>query len=152
MAIQRSDPLRELQRLQENMNRLFEEVLTRSSGSASAGPAGSAAWKPPTDLVEEANRYVVRADLPGVTAAEVEVVVERGRLILRGEKRREGSTPDEAFLRVERPDGRFIVQIALPTSVDQRRIQASHSNGVLEVVLPKRHDDPPGRIEIAPRG
>ena len=152
MAIQRSDPLRELQRLQENMNRLFEEVLTRSSGSVGADPAGTAAWKPPTDLVEETDRYVVRADLPGVIAAEVEVLVEKGRLVLRGERRREGPTPDEAFLRVERPDGRFLVQIALPTSVDQQRIQASQSNGVLEVVLPKRQDEPPGRIEVAPRG
>ena len=152
MAIQRSDPLRELQRLQENMNRLFEEVLTRSAGSSAADPAGSAAWKPPTDLVEESDRYVVRADLPGVNASEVEVLVERGRLLLRGERRREGPLPDETFLRVERPDGRFQVQIALPTSVDQQRIQASHSNGVLEVVLPKRQDEPPGRIEVAPGG
>jgi len=152
MAIQRSDPLRELQRLQENMNRLFEEVLTRSSGSASTDPAGTAAWKPLTDLVEQTDRYVVRADLPGVVAAEVEVLVERGRLVLRGERRREGPTPDEAYLRVERPDGRFLVQIALPTSVDQQRIEATHSNGVLEVLLPKRQDESPGRIEVAPRG
>ena len=116
---------------------------------AAADAAGSSAWKPPTDLVEETDRYVVRADLPGVSASEVEVLVERGRLVLRGERRREGPSSDEAYLRVERPDGRFLVQIALPTSVDQQRIQANHSNGVLEVVLPKRHDEPPGRIEVA---
>lgn len=149
MAIQRSDPLRELHRLQENMNRLFEEVLTRSSGSATLEASGSGAWKPPTDLLEEAERYVVRADLPGVDAADVEVLVERGRLVLRGERRRAEPGSDEAYLRVERPDGRFLVQIALPASVDQQRIQASHSNGVLEVFLPKRRDESPGRIEVA---
>jgi len=152
MAIQRSDPLRELHRLQENMNRLFEEVLTRSSGSAVLDPSGSGTWKPPTDLLEEAERYVVRADLPGVNAADVEVLVERGRLVLRGERRREEPAADESYLRVERPDGRFHVQIALPASVDQQQIQASQSNGVLEVVLPKRRDESPGRIAVAESG
>ena len=50
---------------------------------------------------------------------------------------------------MERPNGRFSAKIALPESIDRERIRASHRNGVLEVVLPKRRGDAPSRVEIA---
>jgi HSP20 family protein len=148
MAIQRSDPLRDMHLLQERMNRLFEEALTRSSTPTGSELVSSAAWRPPTDLFEESGRYVLRADLPGVEPSEVELQVQHGQLILRGERRRDDDVAREAYLRVERPDGRFSIQVALPPSVDQHGIAASQRNGVLEVVLPKRRQETPGRIEI----
>lgn len=148
MAIQRPDPLRSLVELRERMNRMFEETLSRSFEAADGENAEATAWKPNVDLYEHPDRYVLRIDLPGVPAAEVQIQVERDTLVLSGERRVEPGLAREAFLRVERPHGRFSRQIALPATVDQSKIRASHRNGVLEVELPKKREDAPGKIQV----
>jgi len=145
MAIQRWDPEQDLTRLQENVNRAFDEVLSRSATPGGTDRVQPGDWKPPLDLFETPDHYVLRADLPGVSPAEVDLRIEGGQLMLVGERR---SDP-EAYLRMERPNGRFSAKIALPASIDRERIRASHRNGVLEVVLPKRRGDAPSRVEIA---
>jgi len=147
MAIQRWDPLRDLSELQARMNRLFEETLARSSAG---DEADATAWRPPVDLYEETDRYVVRADLPGVSAADVDIRVDDGTLHLEGQRTVDGGVARESYLRVERPRGRFAVQLALPPSVEQAGIRATHRNGVVEIELPKRRAAAPSRIEITP--
>jgi len=147
MAIQRWDPRSDLMELQERMKHLFDEVLTRSGGSAAVGSSGG--WQPPLDLFEEAQRYVLRADLPGVAVQDLDIQVEAGKLVLRGERRADPGVAREAYLRVERPHGPFTVQVSIPPSVEPREIRASHRNGVVEVVLPKRRGDAPSRVEIS---
>ena len=151
MAIQRWDPQRGLADLQDKMNRMFDNALSRSVGSDESDGLGSAGWRPPVDLIEEPARYVLRADLPGVSASDVEVQVERGTLFLRGERKIDPNVGREAYLRIERPSGRFAVQVALPPSVEPKAIQATHRNGVIEVVLPKRKEQAANRIEISTR-
>jgi HSP20 family protein len=68
--------------------------------------------------------------------------------VLRGERRQDAGVPKEAFLRVERPVGRFSVQVALPPSVDEQGIRAAQRDGVLEVSLPKRGEKPSSRLKI----
>jgi len=147
MAIQRWDPRTDLVGLQEKMKTLFDEVLTRSAGHEAAS-LGSG-WRPPMDLFEQEDSYVLRADLPGIAAGEVDIQVEHGTLYLRGERALEQGIARESYLRVERPHGRFGVQVALPPSVEQRDIRATHSNGVIEIVLPKRKAEAASKIEIA---
>ena len=145
MAIQRWDPQRDLVRLQENVKQMFEEVLGRSSWQSSAERTTPADWRPPLDLLEEPGHYLLRADLPGVAASDVELKIENGTLLVYGERK----IDQAAYLRMERPAGRFSAQIALPPSVDRHGIHANHCNGVLEVVLPKRKEEVPSRIEVA---
>jgi HSP20 family protein len=148
MAVQRWDPLRDLVQLQERMNRLFEEAFARSSGGETIEPMTTASWRPPIDLVEESERYVLRADVPGLGPGEVDVQLEDGHLVIRGERTLEGGAARQGHLRVERPYGRFAVRVAMPGSVDASRIQASQRNGVLEVVLPKRPAEGAGRVTV----
>ena len=147
MAIQRWDPQRDLVALQQRVARLFEEALSRSAGADAESASGS--WRPPLDLYEESTRYVMRCDLPGIESAEVQLQVENGRLLVRGERPADTGVAREAFLRVERPYGPFSIQIALPPSVDPREIRATQRNGVLEIVLPKRREAGPSRIEVS---
>jgi HSP20 family protein len=150
MAIQRWDPLGDLIRLRERMNALFEETLSRSTAPIGSDTTDTGGWRPAVDLFEEQERYLLRADLPGVTAEDVDLQVEDGHLVLRGERRAEAPVEREAYLRVERPYGRFRTTIALPSSVDRSRIEARHRNGVLEVSLPKKKAEPgTGRIDVA---
>ena len=149
MAIQRWDPQRDMIELQGRMNRLFDDALSRSVGAEPAETLGSSGWRPPVDLIEEPARYVLRADLPGVSAADVEIQVEDGKLVIRGERRSDPALSRENYLRVERPQGHFAVQIALPPSVQPEAVRATHRNGVVEVILPKRKEQPPSRIEVS---
>jgi HSP20 family protein len=151
MAIQRWDPLQGLMDLQEKMNHLFEDTLARSGGNDRGEAEASSGWRPPMDLYEEADRYVLRTDLPGVAASDVEIEIESGTLHLRGERKMDGVVRREAYLRVERPYGRFSVQVELPSSVEQQGIRATHQNGVIEILLPKRKPQTPSRIEVQPR-
>jgi HSP20 family protein len=134
--------------IQERMNRLFEDVLTRSGGPRAAETLGYTGWKPPVDVLEQDDRYLLRADMPGISSSDVELEVEEGTLILRGERKMDPAIPRDSYLRIERPYGRFSLQISLPPSVDKQKIQASHREGVLEVVLPKRQEDIPSRIKV----
>ena len=149
MAIQRWDPLRDLVQLQEKMNTMFDDALSRTVGPDGSGALGSAGWKPPVDLFEEPARYVLRADLPGISASDVQIQVEEGTLTLRGERKLDSGVSREAFLRVERPYGRFSVQISLPPSVDGSAVRARHRNGVIEIEMPKKEESVPSRIEIS---
>ena len=82
-----------------------------------------------------------------MTAADVELRIENGNLIVYGERK----IDQAAYLRMERPTGRFSAQVALPPSVDRQKIHANHCNGVLEVMLPKRKEEAPSRIEVGSR-
>jgi HSP20 family protein len=130
------------------MNKMFEDVLSRSTtpGPNAAGPSG---WKPHVDLFEDRERYVLRADLPGVLPGDVEVNVEDGNLIVRGERRPDDQVAQDSYLRIERPSGTFATQVALPESVDPQRIEACQRNGVLEIVLPKRREPGASRVEVS---
>ena len=147
MAIQRWDPLRELMDLHEKMNRLFEDTLSRSAGTDPDSSSGN--WKPNADLYEEHDRYVLRADLPGVAAADVEIRIDNGTLLLRGERRMDEAVNRESYLRVERPYGRFAVKVSLAPSVDPSGVQATHRNGVIEILLPKKRAESPSHVEIS---
>jgi HSP20 family protein len=148
MAIQRWDPMRDLVDLQSRIRRLFDDALTEG-GVESGEPGEAAAWRPPLDLFEDGDRYVLRADLPGVAPGDVEIQIEDGTLVLRGERHEDAGVSREQFLRVERPHGRFAAQMALPPSVDRESIKAIHGNGVIEIVLPKRRPKAPKVVRVA---
>ncbi len=146
MAIQRWDPVRDLVQLQERMNQLIEDALSRS-GTARE-PDSIAGWRPPMDLVEQPERYVVLVDLPGIAPGRVDLEIQGDHLTIRGERRPDPGLPRDACLRAERPQGRFALQLALPPDVDRSAVEAHHQDGVLEIRLPKRRGEAPGRIKV----
>ncbi|MBI1949910.1 MAG: Hsp20/alpha crystallin family protein [Acidobacteria bacterium] len=110
---------------------------------AQAGP-----WSPAMDIFEIDDRIVLRADLPGVAGEDIEVRVEEGVLVLRGQRCPAGDVRPEEMHRAERPHGSFVRSFSLPQSVDQARIRATHRNGVLEIVLPKIQESKAKSITI----
>lgn len=148
MAIQRWDPLRELAQMRERMNRMFEDVLDRSADSRGADKVSYTGWKPPVDVIERDDCYVLRADVPGVADAQMQLEVEDDALVLRGERKADDSVPRDAYLRSERPSGHFAIRLSVPPSVDRQAIHATHADGVLEVQLPKRRAELPTKIHV----
>jgi HSP20 family protein len=124
----------------------FQRQLDRALGESADG--ASVSWIPHVDIHEEAERFVVVADLPGVEGKDIEITADQGVLTIKGERRSEKKSSKDGYERVERAAGTFLRRFTLPESVAAEAIKASHTNGVLEVTLPKRPEVQPRRIEI----
>jgi HSP20 family protein len=140
----RPDPLKEMLDLQERMNRLFDETLSRERIE---DPASRAAWQPIADVVETVDAYVVELELPGVGPEDFTVHAHGSELVVRGERRPAASSRPEAFHRVERRHGPFARGFRLSEDVDADGITAHLADGVLRLVLPKARPGGRGRVE-----
>ena len=115
----------------------LDEVLSRPpSGSEPVRPDG-ATWVPSVDVYEESGRYLVRADIPGVTPKDIEVTAEGGMLTNRGERKANEPAERNGLESVERASGAFMRRFTLPEPAQEAGITANYANGVLEVVIPK---------------
>jgi HSP20 family protein len=125
-----------MQRLSQEVDRLFDELIHRPWGFSRADE-----WTPQLDLYEDATAFTLEADLPGVREKDVSVTVEDGDLVLRGKRSFERATTDENFYCHERRAGQFMRRLRLPTSVNQEKIRAEFHDGVLRVTLPKARQE-----------
>jgi HSP20 family protein len=145
MALVRWDPVRELDSLQTDMNRLFDRFFgTPTGGNGISGRR----WIPAMDLTETEDSLVLRADLPGVEEEDVQIEVKDGVLQISGERKDEREEKGEGFHRVERSFGRFSRALNLPDGVDPDKVEANFDNGVLEVRIPKPEETQPTRVRI----
>lgn len=134
VAFARWDPLRDLLALQDRFDRLSDP--------------GTSGWTPPVDLYETTDRFVLTAELPGLSRDDIEIQIHDGALVLQG-RRREAPVPCEQYHRVERGHGKFARRLALPSAIDADRITAEFRDGVLTVVVPKSPGAIPRRIEVS---
>jgi HSP20 family protein len=145
MAIVRWEPLRELTTLQNEMNRLFGSVFD----TPPQGNGGTLRrWMPAMDLVETADHFVLRADLPGMSEEDVNIEVEERVLTISGERKAEQAESKDGYHRVERAFGSFSRSLTLPEGVDTEAVSASFDRGVLEVRIPKPEQRKPRKISI----
>jgi HSP20 family protein len=106
-------------------------------------------WIPPVDIYEtEAHDLVVKAELPDLTREDIEVVVEKDTLTIRGTKKLPEGIKDEQLRRIERSYGAFSRSFALPHTVDATKVSAEYKNGVLTVKLPYREEAKPRTINV----
>jgi HSP20 family protein len=105
-------------------------------------------WTPRVDVLEEPERFVLLADLPGMEPADIEVSMDDGILTIKGERKSETASRTNRFSRIERSYGVFHRRFALPGSADSQGISAEGRNGVLEVSIPKRPETTPRRIQV----
>lgn len=111
-------------------------------------PTAPAAFIPPVDVHEEADRFVVKADLPGVTLEDIEITADKGVLTLRGERKVEKRENAQGYERIERVAGSFSRRFQLPENVLSDEIKARYTNGVLEVSIPKQPVKQARRVAI----
>lgn len=130
---------------QEQINHLFERFFDNGAANSSAG---SSQWVPRVDVREEANRFVILADLPGVDPEQIDIQMDKGVLSIKGQRSGEAGTETERYSRIERRQGSFHRDFALPDSADAEGIVASGRNGVLEISIPKKAESAPRRIQV----
>jgi HSP20 family protein len=146
MALVRWEPVRELNSLQSEMNRLFNTFFDSPTTAGNGG--GARRWIPSMDLVETETHYVLRADLPGLGEEDVSIELDDNVLTVSGERKSEHDEKNEGFHRVERSFGTFRRSLTLPDGVDAEAIAATFDKGVLEVTIPKPEERKPRRVAI----
>ena len=149
MAIVRWDPFRELNAVQERMNRLFGDVYRAADDDVMR----RGAWAPPVDIYDSGNHeLVIKAELPDMSKDDIEITVENNTLTLRGEKKMDSAMKDECCHRIERTYGTFSRTFSLPTTVDTSKVSADYKNGVLTIKLPVREEAKPKQIQVQVQG
>lgn len=129
----------QLSRLRNEIDRLFGSPIQNFLGPAAASMFEG--WGPSVDLCEDKDRYVLRAELPGMKKEDIEVHVEGNTLTIAGEKRHEEHDKERrGAYRSERFFGRFQRSLTLPAQVDATRIDAQYKDGVLTLNLPKSEE------------
>jgi HSP20 family protein len=137
MALLRWEPVAELNTVQNEMNRLFNAFFDQTAPGAATGR-----WLPPMDLLETAEHYVLRADLPGLSDGDVNVQLQDNVLTVSGERNAEHQSREEGYHRVERAFGAFSRSLTLPDGVNPDAIRAHFDRGVLEIRIPKPEQKP----------
>ena len=134
--------VRQMQNLQDEMNRLFSRWGDWSEFSEEI------ATFPPLNVWEEEDAYNVEAELPGLTMKDLEIhVTGQNQLTIKGQ-RSDGAPQKAVQHRQERQFGKFVRSLALPSPVDDNKVDARLENGVLTIRLPKHERAKPRKIPV----
>jgi len=136
-------PFRGATTLQEQINRVFGDVVGRTSEESNLTP-----WAPEVDIYETENELVVKADLPDVNPQDLDIRVENNILTIRGERKFDNKVNEDNYLRIERAYGPFTRSFSLPNTINTEAIKADYHNGVLSIRMPKREESRPKQIRI----
>jgi HSP20 family protein len=142
MAITRWDPYREVVALQNRVNSLFRDM----SGGDDTVAASS--FVPAVDIYEDAQKVMLKLEVPGIDQKDLDVRVENHTLTVKGERKFEAEEKEENFHRIERRYGSFFRAFTLPNTVDTENVAASYNAGVLKLELKKKAEAQPRQIEI----
>jgi HSP20 family protein len=136
----------EMNRLRNEMERLYDRFFDLRP---SRRFTGEGEWMPSVDVSETAKEIVVKAEIPGVEAKEIDVKLEGNLLTIKGERKREQEEREENFHRIERSYGSFYRSIRLPSEVDVEKIKATYKKGVLRITMLKTDKEPAKKIEVS---
>jgi HSP20 family protein len=98
---------------------------------------GKAKWGPKLDISEGRKNIIVKAEIPGIEAKDLDITIDGRRLNIRGEKKQEQTEEEETYYRIERSYGYFNRTIELPAEADPDKVDASYKNGILKIKLRK---------------
>lgn len=134
-------PFDELDRLQRQMDRLTDQLW-----GASREPR--AGVFPLMNVTEDKDNFYVRAELPGVSAEDLDISVTGNALTVSGERKIPSEGEKALYHRKEREGGTFSRIITLPRELDTAKVEARSADGVLTVILPKAEQAKPKQIQV----
>ena len=144
MAVTRWDPFREVVSLQNRMNTLFRDL----NANEGEDPVVAASFVPAVDIYEDAKKFVLKLEVPGIEQKDLDIRVENHTLTVKGERKFEAEEKEQNFHRIERRYGSFFRAFTLPSTVDTESVQANYTNGVLKLELAKKPEAQPKQIKI----
>lgn len=141
-------PFAEIVRFERDVDRMLNSFLGGRAGSLFTEFNNLGIQEPAVDIYDNENEVVVKAELPGMEAGDIEVNITDHMLILRGEKRKEEEVNEKDYYRSERVYGAFSRAVPLPAEADPETVSANFKNGVLEVHLPKTEEAKKRQIKV----
>jgi HSP20 family protein len=139
-------------RARDDMGRIFSRMLGSGAYEPLVGAAGGRleGYMPPVDVSENDDGVVVRAEIPGIAARDLDISVTGNTLVISGRKDEREECEGEDFYRCERRFGAFRRTIDLPESADPERISADSDNGIVTVRFAKKPGMRSRRVEVKP--
>lgn len=136
MALVRWEPFREIDTLQRQMNRLFDELMptVREAGNGIA-------FVPAAELEETPDAIHLKLEVPGMDAKDLDVQVSADSVSITGERKSETKTEEKGMTRTEFRYGKFQRVIPLPARVQNNKVQAEYKDGILKLNLPKAEEE-----------
>jgi len=144
MSINRFEPWT----LINTLHRDLDHLAGRRYGIPAETGNTVADWVPAVDIVEEKERFVIKADVPGVAIDAIEINMENGVLSLSGERQQESEQEVDGIQRFERATGKFFRRFNLPESANAEAITARSAHGILEISIPKQAQIQARRITV----
>ena len=138
-------PFRELEEIERRFGDIFGQVLLPALRRL---PLEERGWAPPLEVFEKEDKFVVKAELPGLKEDDIDVAVVGDTLTIKGEKKAETEVKEEDYYCCERSYGSFFRSVALPSHIDAKKIEASYEEGVLEITLPKIPEVKPKKVAV----
>ena len=145
MAEERPQAWRPFLEVQQEVRRLFQELVHQPWGGA--GAAAASQWRPSCDMVETDEAIIVDIELPGVQREDVRLEVKGDVLYITGERRARQERQGRNYYYTEQHYGSFERQLRLPRTVDREAIRAEFAHGILTITLPKESER-----EVLPEG
>jgi HSP20 family protein len=142
--LQNFSPLHRALRLHDELDNFFQLALGRRFDTDQF-QFGST---PALDLYEDKENVVVKVELPGMKKEDIAISLEDGVLTVSGERKQDSTQESATICRCERVSGRFERQISLPTPVDEAKIKATYTDGILTVTLPRAEEAKPKQIPV----
>ncbi|MBD2388304.1 Hsp20/alpha crystallin family protein [Cylindrospermum sp. FACHB-282] len=136
MALVRWEPFREVETLQRQINRLFDEIqpTTREAGTAIA-------FIPAAEIEETPDAIHLNLEIPGLDAKDLDVQVSAEAVSITGERKSEIKTEEKGITRTEFRYGKFQRVIPLPSRIQNDKVQAEYKDGILKLGLPKAEEE-----------
>jgi HSP20 family protein len=137
-------PYRELNTLQDRVNRLFHESFSGGRDESLA----TSSFAPAVDVYEDEHNVTLKIEVPGIDEKDIDVRVENNTLTVHGERKFEKEEKEENYRRVERQYGSFSRTFTLPNTVDTENVSADYEKGVLKIKLAKKAEAKPKQIKV----
>ena len=135
MALVRWNPNRELDSLQREMNRLFDDVFTLTPSNALSG------FTPAAELEEQDDAYHLRLEVPGISKDDLDIQATANTISVSGERQSSANHEEDGMTRSEFRYGSFSRMISLPGRIDHQNVVADYHDGILNLTLPKAEEE-----------
>ncbi len=137
------NPFGDFDSLRREMLRVFDAVAGQDSASFSAGVF------PPMNVTQDDNNFYIRAEVPGVKAADLSISALRNRVSIAGKREIPKESEQVSYHRRERAEGEFSRTVSLPAEVVADKVEARYADGVLTLTLPKAEEAKPRQITVS---
>jgi len=131
--------------LQNRLNSIFQDFARSDEASEALGAAN---FVPAVDVYEDAEKLVLKLEVPGIRREDLDIRVEGRTLTVKGERKFESEEKEENFHRIERRYGSFVRSFTLPSTVNTEKVEATSADGVLSISFAKKPEAQPKQIQV----